>query len=64
MSLSYKEELDEEYDYIIELCPYCEEEVALANRFEAQMCPNCSNIILPCCICETDSCRKCPLEEN
>lgn len=45
-----------------ELCPHCEQEVKLKNKFEIQDCPNCKSPILPCSICEKRECDKCPLE--
>lgn len=46
-----------------ELCPYCDTEVTLLNKFEIQKCPNCGKYIKPCSICEHDNakCSKCPL---
>lgn len=45
---------------IYEWCPYCEEEVELKAIFEPQICPNCGEQILPCCMCE--NCTPiCPL---
>lgn len=53
-----------------ELCPQCDTEVKLDNKFELQQCPNCQCPILPCGIClhETDGtkpagCSTCPLDE-
>lgn len=50
---------------ISELCPYCEHEVELENKFESQQCPNCNKIILPCSLCDMDkvNCSKCPIEK-
>ena len=42
---------------IIELCPYCEKEVKLANiPFVPQKCPNCGKMIKACSLCEWDTC--------
>ena len=53
---------------IIELCPYCDTEVQLENKFVPQTCPNCGRVILPCSICEHTNpngchtkCDTCPL---
>ena len=53
-------------DEISELCPYCEYEVKLKNKFEVQTCTNCGKSILPCSLCNMDKvdCSKCPLENN
>lgn len=44
-----------------EWCSHCCEEVQLVSRFEAQICPNCGERILPCSICFMESCNECPL---
>ena len=68
---SFLQDDSDEFDTITELCPHCEEEVQIKNEFTAQSCPNCTNRILPCSICDAinDSvpkpkinCNKCPLE--
>ena len=48
--------------YTHELCPHCETEVKLKNKFELQTCPNCKSPIMPCSICESMECNNCPLE--
>ena len=52
--------------YTVELCPNCNNEVILENKFEKQICPNCQKEIYPCSICPTDQdmCGKCPLEQE
>jgi len=45
-----------------ELCPHCDTEVKLQNKFELQTCPNCKSPIMPCSICEDMNCANCPLE--
>ena len=45
-----------------ELCPHCDSEVELKNKFIVQDCPNCKSPILPCSICKDMACDKCPLE--
>jgi len=34
-----------------EVCPYCEEEVALENELKVQRCPNCGKWIVTCSMC-------------
>lgn len=53
-------------DMIIELCPYCEQEVNLQNKFEMQVCPNCKDKVIPCSVCpyEYSRCSDCPLERE
>lgn len=46
----------------IEVCPICEKEVLLSDKFEKQRCPNCGQPILPCSQCEVRNCTHCPLE--
>lgn len=53
---------------IVELCPYCDTEVQLDNKFVPQTCPNCGRVILPCSICKHTNnngthteCDTCPL---
>jgi predicted RNA-binding Zn-ribbon protein involved in translation (DUF1610 family) len=54
------EDKDEE---VYEYCPYCEDEVKLNNEFKVQVCPNCGHAIVPCNICQLDSCcSNCPLD--
>ena len=60
------------YRTTTELCPYCEREVKLKNKFIRQRCPKCKKMILPCSICEYidwlsldkyyTKCDTCPLE--
>lgn len=47
---------------IIELCPHCNEEVELEDKYETQICPSCGTRIQPCSICEHMICGNCPLE--
>jgi len=48
-----------------EVCPHCNEEVQLESKFEAQVCPSCNTIILPCSICPVnDNCLNCPLSNH
>lgn len=51
---------------IYEWCPYCEAEVEIAPRFEAQICPNCGKRILPCSLVDgcANRCAECPLEDK
>lgn len=46
----------------IEVCPICEREVLLSNKFEEQICPNCGKPILPCSQCKVNNCSHCPLK--
>lgn len=36
---------------VMELCSFCNEEVEI-NSIGVQTCPNCRQMILPCCVCE------------
>ncbi|HLO91524.1 MAG TPA: hypothetical protein VK172_10210 [Lentimicrobium sp.] len=54
-----------------ELCPHCDSEVKILNKFQVQECPECKAPIMPCSICDATndsipqpkcSCDKCPLE--
>lgn len=50
-----------------ELCPHCDNEVVLFNKFKVQKCPVCKHPILPCSICTVEnsiSCNRCPLEDK
>jgi predicted RNA-binding Zn-ribbon protein involved in translation (DUF1610 family) len=50
---------------VFEVCPHCENEVKLEAKFEAQVCPSCKTIILPCSICPvSDNCLNCPLSNH
>lgn len=49
-------------DVIYELCPKCEQEVELENKYKVQTCPNCKSNIVPCSICYLHNCRNCGLE--
>lgn len=50
---------------VFEVCPHCENEVKLEVKFEAQVCPHCNIIILPCSICQvSDNCLNCPLSNH
>ena len=46
-----------------EWCPECENEVELDAEMKVQTCPSCGLAILPCSICDTRPCSKCPLEK-
>ena len=46
---------------IYEWCPFCCDEVALEDRFETQICPNCGEEIRPCCLC-LQCVSPCPLK--
>ena len=46
-----------------EWCSYCCTEVDIKGQFTPQICPNCGIIILPCSICEFESCKDCPFKE-
>jgi predicted RNA-binding Zn-ribbon protein involved in translation (DUF1610 family) len=50
---------------IDEMCPFCEREVKLKPVFSVQICPYCGELILPCNLCDhnTCDCANCPLEE-
>jgi predicted RNA-binding Zn-ribbon protein involved in translation (DUF1610 family) len=48
---------------IYEVCPFCEQEVELENKYNPQKCPNCGEYILPCSICDKDTCINCELEK-
>lgn len=52
-----------ENETIYELCPLCDTEVELKNKFEKQICPSCKEKIIPCGICEKMDCRNCPFEK-
>jgi len=57
--------LNENFNTVNELCPHCKNEAKLQSKFEAQVCMSCSNIILPCSICETkEDCLNCPLKNH
>lgn len=48
-----------------ELCPQCDNEVELDARLEAQFCPICNWVILPCTYCRDTThymCDECPLD--
>lgn len=51
---------------IYEYCPFCDEEVVLANEFKVQFCPECGKALVPCNLCPLNlqgKCSKdCPLE--
>lgn len=53
-------------DAIYEMCPHCECEVELEDRFDVQICPSCGRPILPCSLCYT--CLgwndRCPLRDK
>lgn len=52
-------------EQIYEICPHCDEEVQLESKFEAQVCPSCLKIILPCSICtHKENCENCVLKEH
>lgn len=43
---------------VVELCPFCEEEVKLKPiKFQAQKCPNCGKLIKACSLCNCDECN-------
>lgn len=47
---------------VVELCPFCEEEVKLEKRqFFLQKCPNCGKPIRACSLCDQDivNCSEC-----
>jgi hypothetical protein len=50
---------------IDEMCPCCEQEVQLKPVFSVQVCPCCGELILPCNLCDHDTCdcAHCPLEQ-
>ena len=37
---------------VSEICPWCEREVILKNKFETQKCPNCGKEIKLCAMCK------------
>lgn len=51
-------------EYVDEMCPNCESEVTLKSVFSVQICPVCGDLILPCNMCNHDTCdcANCPLE--
>lgn len=51
-----------EFEFITELCPYCNNEVSLCHSFELQKCPTCGKVIKPCSLCNKSDCKKCPLD--
>ena len=50
---------------IDEMCPHCTSEVQLKPVFSVQVCPECGELILPCNLCDHDTCNcaHCPLEQ-
>lgn len=49
-----------------ELCPNCENEVALYPKLIMQVCPICYEKIKPCAMCDMDNvdCIQCPLDNG
>lgn len=52
------------YDYCVEMCGECEEEVELETKFEIQICPSCGKPIAPCNLCGGHCISPCPLGCN
>lgn len=54
-----------DFNIVDEFCPHCETEVELKPVFSVQVCPNCGELILPCNLCDHDTCdcAHCPLED-
>jgi hypothetical protein len=52
-------------EFITELCPHCEEETQLENKFEVQYC-KCGKPIIPCSICPNnyEGCTTCKLQKQ
>lgn len=50
---------------LVELCPHCNRETPLKPIFSVQVCQYCGELILPCGLCNHDTCdcAHCPLEE-
>lgn len=46
---------------VTEWCPHCETEVELDAKMAVQECPNCGMYIVPCSMCEKESCVDCDL---
>lgn len=50
---------------VIELCPFCEEEVELKPiMFKTQKCPNCGKPIRACSLCNCESCNCAECEKR
>ena len=50
------------YTEVVELCPYCKEEVILENVLKIQVCPDCGKLIKTCSMCIEMPCGECPLD--
>lgn len=51
-------------DVIEEYCPFCDTESTMLNIFIPQPCSNCSELLLPCSICDARNCMECSLESE
>ena len=47
----------EVYKTTWEMCPYCDCEVELETKWEAQVCPECGMLIAPCSLCYPYDCK-------
>lgn len=52
-----------EVDITYEWCLHCDEEVILLAKKEAQACPSCGKLILPCSLCK-DCEQVCPIDDK
>ena len=53
-------------NYTYEVCPICDKEVRLEAEMKIQECPECGAQILPCSLCDPDTCdcKNCDLENR
>lgn len=61
------EEIEIYQEKVVEYCSNCDEEVVIEAQFDTlQHCPICGNTILPCSLCNQDTCHcgKCSKEQK
>lgn len=61
------QEIEIDINKCIEYCSVCDEDVEIDCQFDTlQHCPNCGNSIIPCNLCDLDTCNcgKCNTERK